>query len=90
MKIKSFKYAKSEKSITDRVVAVLSEPTTNMFGIDITELSDEQSAAFAAAFDTLQKDYYQRIEYLMKDYDIGTMYRNFNPEKMSDIEVEDI
>jgi hypothetical protein len=88
MKIMSFTYTKANGNKSFRTVAALSEPSENVFGIDITELEDERQGQFLYELEMLVEKRKMEMEKLMADFDIKSNYRSFKPSGMSDIHVD--
>lgn len=87
----TFKYTKKANDVSDRVYVPMVTPgTKNYFGIDITELDTEKQGQFAEEVRKIDSIQWEAIEKLMREYDIEHNFRSFVPEKMSDIEVEEI
>lgn len=85
MKVKSFIYTKADGSKSNRVVAAISEPSQNMFGIDITELDPVVQGQFAAELQMVLDKRKDDIEHLMGRYDIKYNYRTFKASGMSEV-----
>lgn len=82
----TFKYTKKENDVSNRVFIPLVTPAAkNYFGIDITELSDEDQGIFMAEMSIIKEENNAKINALMKKFDIVHNFRAFSPEKMSDI-----
>lgn len=88
MTILNFKYTKPNGSISDRVFVPLINPNTMYEGIDISELSEEQQAIFACAVQQAKEEFALKLVNLKEEFDVKTMYRRFDPTKMSDITKE--
>jgi hypothetical protein len=83
----SFQYTKENK-VTDRVFIPLETPTDKYFGIDITELSEEEQGVFAAMFSKIIEDKEEAVHSLMSEFDLKFKFRYFIPSKMSNISKE--
>lgn len=90
MKILNFKYTKAAGKVSQRSFLPINAPTNNYFGIDISELSQEEQADFVINYEKLQLAFLENVEKLMKEFDIATMYRSFIPEKMEDITADEL
>lgn len=88
MSLVNFTYTKSDGNISERAFVPLHIPFEDYFGIDVTELSEEDQALFAAEIKTLQDLHNKAITSIMEEYDIKHNYRKFLKEKMSDITIE--
>ena len=85
MKVMSFTYTKPGNLVSHRVLAALSQPSPNVFGIDITELEPLEQASFEVELAEMLAQHKVEMEMLMADYDIVNNYRSFVPERMSNI-----
>lgn len=87
----TFNYTKEANDVSSRVYVPMVTPgAKNYFGIDITELSVEDQSQFAEEMRKIDAVRVAAVEKLMREYDIEHNFRSFVPEKMSDIEVEEI
>ena len=89
MNIMTFTYTKDADNITNRVFIPISKPTDKYFGIDITELDIEDQGTFTAKLEDLKDEYDQKVDDLLRDYDLNYRYRSFLPSKMTNIVTED-
>jgi hypothetical protein len=81
----SFTYTKDDGKTSDRVLAVMNEPTDKYFGIDISELSEAEQGEFSAKFSTIMDDKAEAIWQLMNEYDVRRKFRSFIPSRMANI-----
>jgi len=81
----SFTYTKEDGKTSDRVVAVINEPTDKYFGIDISELSEAEQGEFYAKFSTIMDNKAEALGRLMYDYDVRRNFRSFSPSRMANI-----
>lgn len=89
MNILTFTYTKKpDDTPTSRVVIPLICPTDKYFCIDVSDLSEEDQALFAAEVAKVDAEKQEKINELMNKYDVRTNFRSFIPGKMSNIEVE--
>lgn len=88
MQIKTFTYTKKDSSVSQRVLAVTGLPTSNVIGYDVSELDDESLAIFAASFNKLKDEYAEKVQQLLKDFDLLNSTRMFIPSAMSNEETE--
>lgn len=88
MQIKTFNYTKASGETSHRDVLVTQEPTNMLHGIDITELSQEDQAAYTVYMSKIHDEYMAKIAQLNKEYDMLNRYRKFDPLKMTDVSEE--
>lgn len=88
MKIKSFTYTKSSTEASHRDVLVVSEPSSYLNGIDISELSDEDQAKFAVEMSNQLDVHKLAQQTIMAKYDVRNRFRQFDPLKMTDVKDE--
>ena len=85
MEFKDFTYIKANNTKSDRTLLVLSTPDTNYFGIDLSDMLTEDFAAFSEKYNALHREYKQAVSALMQEFDLTHNYRQFSPERMSDV-----
>lgn len=85
MKTITFTYTKPDKSISERTLLTLVEPTDKYAGIDISSLSPEMGAEFVNRYEELHADFLAGVKELQEEYDLKYNYRQFNSERMSEI-----
>ncbi len=90
MQVKSFTYTKATDTISDRTVLVISEPSTLLKALDISELDDETQAVAAVEFGRLHDEYLQKLEVFKKEFDLTKSFRSFDSTKMSNITVDHV
>lgn len=88
MKLITFTYTKDAGKISERMLLELSGPETMHKGIDISELCAADQVRFTQEYLTLQKEFLAKTSALMKEFDVAHNFRQFKPEKMSNVEVE--
>lgn len=86
MKTITFQYTKKDNKTSDRTLLVLSEPTSNIAGIDLSELSPEQAADFARLYEQMHDAFLIRAKALQASFDLTHSYRQFIPAQMSQVE----
>jgi len=93
MKLMTFNYSKTKEDTSSREFIPLLNPNKNYFGLDISELEDNETAEVVAFLAKSQ----QQIESLiksrtnwLKDHGYGTYFRNFSTEKMQDVVTEEL
>jgi hypothetical protein len=90
MKTLSFSYTKADGKTSNRVVVVSNEPNKFYSGTDITELDVEEQGAYIAAIATAKELYLDMIKNINNTFDLNHNYRQFKPEGMADIKIEEI
>ena len=85
MEVLTFKYEKEPGSISERVLAAITQPSDKYFGIDISELDFEDQGLFVNELDDILEEQKEKIDALMVEYDIKHKYRTFLAAKMSEI-----
>lgn len=88
MQIKSFTYTKSSGEQSFRDVLVLQEPSNMLLAVDISELSQEDQAAYAVYMSKLHDEYTAKIAALNQEYDMLNRIHKFDPLKMTDVSSE--
>ena len=86
----SFKYTKKDGSTSDRVLVVMTKPSTHYAGIDISELSERDQGLYIAAISKLHEDYLSAIEGINDTFDTKHRYRQFDPKLMQIHTTEEI
>ena len=83
MQIASFDYTTASGDVSKRDVLVVSEPTSVVFGIDISELNPDDMSEFLEdyrkVFDAKQRE----LAEVMAKYGLANRFRRFTPEGMS-------
>ncbi len=88
MKVMSFTYTKDNSSTSHRDLLVLTEPSTNVFGIDITCLDAEEQGQFVAQMEIIEQQRKHQVDTLMLAFDIAHRYRSFKPANISDVLID--
>lgn len=83
--IKDFTYTKENGDVSDRVVVLLSQPSNNMLGIDITHLDEEESDNFIEEFKELKLAQRAQEAELLDKHDLKHNYRSFKLSGVSNI-----
>lgn len=86
MKIVSFTYTKTTGDKSDRVLAVTSEPSKFVEGIDISQFSHDELAEFTVQYGNLVDEFKQKQFELLKTFDLKHNFRRFYPEQMTNVE----
>lgn len=81
----SFSYTKDDGKTTQRNIIPISSPTDKYFGIDLSELSEEDQGIFEARYQEIMDTKDSAIHQLMFDMDVRFKFRNFIPAKMTNI-----
>lgn len=88
MKTVDFKYTDAKDRVTNRSLAIISEPSNKYFGIDITELSASDAGEIIAELHEAMQYHKAELEHIMEKYDIKCSFRYFFADKMEDINYE--
>jgi hypothetical protein len=86
MKLVEFNYTKVNGVKSNRAVVVVQEPVNNIAGIDVTELDEPTFAMFLQEYREVKNRQHAELLELMQRHDLKHNYRQFKPEKMTDIE----
>jgi hypothetical protein len=90
MIIHTFKYTKSDGSESKRVLATVAVPSKFYHGVDISELSTEDQALYITEIDRAKTEYAKQVLAIHQKYDLCNRYRQFDPNKMTELAAEDI
>ena len=90
MRLANFTYIKSNGSKSDRIVAVVTEPSKFVEGIDLGELSQDEFADFVNEYSQVIDEFKATQQTLIKKFDLQHRYRRFIPEQMLDAEIENV
>lgn len=85
MKTMTFTYNKDATHQSERVFIPLVAPTDKYFGIDVSELDEENQSCIAIELESLANKYKRDQEAIMAGYDVKHNYRSFFPSKMTNI-----
>ena len=85
MKTITFTYTKDDGSTSKRVLVVSNEPTKNVSGTDISELSVVDQGNYIQAVKDLKEAYLESLKQINDIFDIANNYRQFKPTGMSDV-----
>jgi hypothetical protein len=88
MKIMTFDYVKANGTKSHRDVIMLRAPTDLYFGVDVSELPEEERITIAVELARVKGIYDKAISAVMHDHDVVHNFRQFNPESMTNIESE--
>lgn len=87
MEILTFTYVK-DTGTSERVFVPISKPSNKYFGVDVSELDEESQALFAQELHQLCNEHKAKTDELMRKYDLAHSFRQFLPEKMQNVVVE--
>lgn len=90
MIIYTFKYTKADGSVSKRVLAPTNVPHKFYSGVDITELSTEDQALYITEVDKAKDEFAQKMNEINNKYDLANRYRQFDPDKMTEVKHEHI
>lgn len=86
MSVISFEYPKKHTgTYQSRVLAIISRPSNNYFGVDIGELDQEAQGIFVSKLQAILESKSKEIEELMIESDLKHCYRNFLEADMRNI-----
>lgn len=88
MKLVEFTYTKTNGDISERAVVVTQEPSKLLSGIDVSELPEAEYATFITEMRELKNRQHQEIMELMSKHDLKHNFRQFTPEKMTNVQSE--
>lgn len=87
MEFMDFTYTKKAGETSDRTLLVLGKPNPNYFGVDVSDVLNEDFHDLSLEFNQLYNTYQENLRSLMEKYDLKHNFRAFNPEKMQNVEV---
>lgn len=90
MKLMEFNYTKANGTTSQRSVIEVVKPTKNYEGMDVSDMPQDQFADFIAEYRDLLNKQYEAKMALIHKYDLTHNYRQFIPEKMTDLVTEQI
>lgn len=90
MIIYTFKYTKSDGTVSNRVLAPANLPNKFYSGVDITELSTEDQALYISEVDAAKTQFAEKMQEINNKYDLNHRFRQFDPAKMTEVKHEDI
>jgi hypothetical protein len=90
MNLITFTYYKAGGKSSERALAPIIVPSKFYEGIDISELDDIQQAEYVMAVDVAKAAFVAECAKIQAQYDVKTMYRRFNPSRMTKVVIEDI
>lgn len=88
MKVVEFTYTKANGDVSTRAVVETTKPTKFMSGLDISEMSPDNMLEFAKEYNELETKFAEARLALQTKYDIKHNYRQFDPERMTDVTSE--
>ena len=90
MRLNSFTYTKADGSVSARDVVEVSKPNKFLTGYDVSEMGAEDFALFSKEYNELLDRQKQETLELLAKFDISKSYRQFDPEKMTEVSVEHV
>lgn len=90
MLIYTFDYTKENNKTSRRVLVPFAVPHKHYAGVDVSELSVEDQALYITEVERAKTEYADRLAQLEQKYDLRHRYRQFVPERMSNVKSEDI
>jgi hypothetical protein len=85
MKTITFKYTKKAGPVSERTLLVMIAPSDKYAGIDLSEISPEEAAAFVQEAEELNLKYISAMQALQAEFDLKHAYRQFLVSGMSEI-----
>lgn len=85
MKYTLFTYTKESGEVSQREVVVTQQPSTLLYGLDVSELTQQELGDFAAGWNALQDRQAHERATLLRRFELDTRRRSFNPVRMSNI-----
>lgn len=86
----TFEYTKSPDNISSRVIKVLTYPSDKYFGVDLTELDQEDQGRVAHKLHDAYTKYMQEVKSIMAEADIVNNFRYFLANKTSNVVKEEL
>ena len=86
MQIASFQYTDAKNKVTERIAAIISEPTNLLVAIDVSDVSVEEIEQFAKKHNDLKDKYKQALLELQEEFDLTHNLRNFKTSGMANVE----
>lgn len=90
MNLITFTYTKADGKSSERALAPIIVPSKFYEGIDISELDDIQQAEYVMAIDVAKAAFAAECAKIQAQYDVKTMYRRFDPSRMTAVVVEEL
>lgn len=90
MKLMEFNYTKADGTSSQRAIIEVAKPTKNYEGIDVSQMPEPEFAGFVQEYRQLLNSQYEAKMALIHKYDLTHNYRQFIPEKMTDVVTEQI
>lgn len=90
MKLMEFRYTKPDGTASDRAVIEIASPTKNYSGLDVSQMPESDFAEFVQEYRELINSQYEAKMALIHKYDLTHNYRQFVPDRMTDVTTEQI
>lgn len=90
MKLVEFTYKKADGTVSERAVIELLAPQQHFEGIDVTNMPEDEFAAFVQEYRELKNAQHAAVLELFAQHDLKHNYRRFVPNQMTDITTETI
>ena len=88
MKVLEFTYTKANGDVSQRTIIEVGTPTKLLSGIDISELEAEDVVELADRYNKLQTQFAEARQAMYAEFDLKYNYRNFEPDRMTEITSE--
>lgn len=85
METLTFTYTKTNGSVSDRLLLVLTRPSDMYAGIDLSDIDPIEAAKFVAKYEDMYNDFLENVKTLQNQFDLKHSYRQFHADKMTDI-----
>jgi hypothetical protein len=90
MKFQTFVYQDLKGKITNRNVLVIQEASDKMTAVDVSGVDDETVAGFAVAYEAARTAFLAQVAALEAQYDLRFRLRQFFPDSMQNVEVDEV
>ena len=90
MKLAEFNYTDTKGKTKARKVFIVSEPSDKLKGIDVSELETEDMVEFGHAYEAAQSAFYATLETIKAQYDVKHNFRQFFPDKIQDMTIQEV
>lgn len=81
----NFTYTKADGKVSKRVLSPIVFPNKMFEGMDISELDTEQQVAYTLEMNVARDAFAAECARIQEKFDVKTMYRRFDPLKMTDV-----
>ena len=85
MKVLEFTYTKPNGEVTKRAVVETIKPNKYVCGFDISEMDSDTMVEFAKEYNALEAQFAEARLALQAQFDIKHNFRQFDPERMTEV-----